>query len=70
MDFVKASFKISECIDSATTDAHHYTIHKMIQTVIWYAKKQRGWDRTILGGLAILEWQNSNKANKLENSLK
>ena len=64
MDFVKASMKISDCIDSATTEEHHIAIYKMIKTVTKYAKKQSGWDKSIFGGLALLDWQNANKFQK------
>ena len=64
MDFVKASFKISECIDTATTSEHHKSINTMIKTVRFYAKKQSS-DKSVLGGLALLDWQNANKYFKL-----
>jgi len=61
MDFAKAVFKISRCIDSAATEDHHIAINTMINTVWEYADKRKKWDKSIFGGLALLDWQNANK---------
>ena len=66
MNFVKASQKISNCIDTATTKEHHYVIGNMIENVEKYSKLQKPWDKTIKGALAILYWQNVNKFGKLK----
>lgn len=64
MNFVKASQKITACIESATTANHHIAINQMIETCFIYAKAQKNWDKTILGALGLLKWQNVNKWGK------
>ena len=61
MNFVEATKKISNCIETATTKEHHYVIEKMIDNVAEYAKRQQNWDKSIRGALGLLYWQNINK---------
>lgn len=67
MDFVKATQKISECIETAKSKHHHYVIGKMIDNVENFAKRQKAWDKSIRGALALLYWQNANKYHKHHN---
>jgi hypothetical protein len=64
MDFVKATQKITDCIESAETSEHHRNIDRMIETVTQYARIQKSWDKSLKGALALLDWQNVNKFNK------
>jgi hypothetical protein len=64
MDFVKATIKIHNSIDTAKTLEHHQIIEVMIDNVEKYARLQKPRDETILGALAMLNWENVDKWHK------
>jgi hypothetical protein len=64
MDFVKATIKIHNSIETAQTLEHHQIIEVMIDNVEKYARLQEPHDETILGALAMLNWENVDKWHK------
>jgi len=61
MNFIKATDKITNCIETAETKAHFKAIDRMIKNVENIAKYQCRWDKSLFGALALLSWQNQNK---------
>jgi len=64
MDFVKATIKIHKSIETAQTLEHHQIIQVMIDNVETYARLQKPRDKSLLGALAMLNWENVDKWHK------
>jgi len=70
MDFLKATIKIHNSIETAQTLEHHQIIDVMIQNVEKYAKWQKPHDKSLLGAIAMLAWQNVYKWQKTKEKIK
>ena len=65
MDFVKATQKITDCIETAETKGHFKAIDNMIKNVENVARFQCPLDKSLFGATALLSAQNQNKFAKI-----